>query len=479
MRSIKGKLYIYIICIVLLIASGSIIFTNLSNSRQIEDIYKDITTANAKNFATTLDGDFLEEMGILLRSDEFQEVRARSEEEDNNLIVQNYLEEQGVWEPYLMLQCNIDRYIANMEAIQYLYIIENAGIDATEDMFICDDSSNDLYNCAGRYEEREEEFLGQDLVNVDPTVSYSDEWGWLASDFEPIYNSKGEIVAYVGCDVDYTKIIEAKRESLIWTIFITVIISVIVILGSLLYISKYLIDPLIQIANEVIKFKPTGNTLESGVISLSNMDKREDEIGQIYNNIRGNQLDIVDYIKSITEMQEDIEEKDTEISKLNFKSLRDPLTSVGNKAAYMQKINELNAKHETEYAIVMVDINNLKEMNDKYGHKAGDWYIQGCSRLICKTFRHSPVFRIGGDEFVVIVENEDYINRQLRYDELETAFKISYNKETEKPWEKLSASCGMAEVASDDNTAELVFKRADKAMYENKAKFKQQYGSYR
>ena len=178
-------------------------------------------------------------------------------------------------------------------------------------------------------------------------------------------------------------------------------------------------------------------------------------------------------------MKEDLEEKDTEISMLNFKSLRDPLTSVGNKAAYMQKINELNTKQVTEYAIVMVDINNLKEMNDKYGHKAGDWYIQGCSRLICKTFRHSPVFRIGGDEFVVIVENEDYINRHLRYEELEKAFEISYQKQTDKPWEKLSASCGMAEIASDDNSAELVFKRADKAMYENKAKFKEKYGSYR
>ena len=478
MRSIKGKLYIYILCIVLLIASGSIIFTNLSNSKQIEKIYKDITTANAKNFATTLDGDYITELTEVLRSEEFQEVRDQAVEEDNNLLVENYLEDQGLWEQYLLMQCDIDSYIRNMQGIKYLYIVEHADIDATEDMFICDDSTNDLYDCAGRYEEREEEFLGQDLTTVEPTVSYSDEWGWLASDYAPVYDSHGNIVALVGCDVDYTNIVEAKRESLIWTIFITIVISVIVIIGSLVYISKYLIDPLVQIANAVVNFKPNGNTLESGVISL-NMDKRNDEIGQIYNNIRGNQLDIVDYIKSITEMKEDLEEKDTEISMLNFKSLRDPLTSVGNKAAYMQKIGELNAKHEIEYAIVMVDINNLKEMNDKYGHKAGDWYIQGCSRLICKTFRHSPVFRIGGDEFVVIVENEDYINRHLRYEELEKAFEISYQKQTDKPWEKLSASCGMAEIASDDNSAELVFKRADKAMYENKAKFKAKYGSYR
>ena len=58
-------------------------------------------------------------------------------------------------------------------------------------------------------------------------------------------------------------------------------------------------------------------------------------------------------------------------------------------------------------------------------------------------------------------------------------FEIAYKKDTSIPWEKLSAACGMAELSSDDNTAELVFKRADKHMYENKTKFKMQYGSYR
>ena len=121
----------------------------------------------------------------------------------------------------------------------------------------------------------------------------------------------------------------------------------------------------------------------------------------------------------------------------------------------------------------------VRGMNDKYGHKAGDYYLQGCCQLICKIFRHSPVYRIGGDEFVVIVENQDYTNRRQRFEELEKAFEISYKKDTSIPWEKLSAACGMAELSSDDNTAELVFKRADKHMYENKTKFKMQHGSYR
>ena len=111
--------------------------------------------------------------------------------------------------------------------------------------------------------------------------------------------------------------------------------------------------------------------------------------------------------------------------------------------------------------------------------KAGDKYIQGCCKLICDTFGHSPVYRIGGDEFVVITENDDYNNRYILYSQLKGLFKQSYLTENKNPWDKLSASVGMAENSSEDNSAELVFKRADKAMYKEKMKFREKYGSYR
>ena len=476
MKSIRSKLYFFVILTVVIIASGSIILSYKSNARQIDAIYKDLTTANAKNFAATLDGDFLRDLRVLLESDEYQAIRAQAVEKDNNLIVQNYLEEKGVWEQYLITRCEIDHYIQNMNAVKYIYIVAHGNAKALEDMYMIDDSTVDLYDAAGRYEYRGDEFLNRDVTISNPTITYDDEWGWLCSDYAPVYDSNGVAVAIVGCDIDYTQVAMAQRESLFNNVLITVTLAILVLVGALFIITKYIINPLKEISEAVKEFKPASDTVEANVINLG--IKRKDEIGEIYTSIRSNQIMIVDYIKDITEMKEDLSEKDVKISKLSLATFKDALTNVGNKGAYMRKIEELNNSSQ-DYALVMVDINNLKEMNDLYGHKAGDWYIQGCCHAICKTFRHSPVYRIGGDEFVVVVENEDYPNRHLRYEELVKIFEIGANKDTEKPWEKLSAACGMAENASDDNSAELVFKRADKAMYANKIKFKKEHGSYR
>lgn len=476
MKSIKSKLYLFIAAVVIFIASGSIILSYAISSRQIDSIYKHITTANAENFAATLDGDFLAKLRTIFSSPEFQQVRDEAEEQDNNLILQGYMEDLGIWEQYLLTQRSIDRYISNMDEIEYLYVVAHGDETAMSDMFLMDDSSNDLYDCAGRWEERETAYYGVDLTQVEPTISYSDEWGWLVSDFAPVYDSHGNAVCIVGCDVQFGEIAASKARFITLAVFGTTALAALVIAVSLFVINRYLIKPLKDISEGIKNFNPAAESTDANILNL-NMD-RQDEVGEIYENIRSNQFRIVDYIKDMNELKTDLEDKDSKISTLSMQSFKDALTNVGNKGAFLQKMNELSESNK-DYAIVMVDINNLKEMNDKYGHKAGDWYIQGCCNLLCKTFKHSPIYRIGGDEFVIIVDAGDYPNRILRFDELTKAFEICYQKETEKPWEKLSAACGMAENASDDYSAELVFKRADKAMYAAKSDFKKKYGSYR
>ena len=77
---------------------------------------------------------------------------------------------------------------------------------------------------------------------------------------------------------------------------------------------------------------------------------------------------------------------------------------------------------------------------------------------------HSPVYRIGGDEFVAILTDEDYKAKLQRLSDLKEAFKSSYENRDLDPWLRFSAAMGMAEYTSDDNSVELVFKRADKAI---------------
>ena len=187
-------------------------------------------------------------------------------------------------------------------------------------------------------------------------------------------------------------------------------------------------------------------------------------------------------IQDITKEEIALQTRDEQIGQIKLEAYRDALTGVGSKTAYNQKVAELNsniADGHTEFAVVMVDLNDLKRINDDYGHKAGDLYIKGCCRLICNAFKHSPVFRIGGDEFVVTLEGDDYINRVQLSETLRSAYMESFERTDLDPWQRYSAAVGLAGNASDDNTYELVFKRADKAMYDQKKLFKEKFGSYR
>ena len=121
----------------------------------------------------------------------------------------------------------------------------------------------------------------------------------------------------------------------------------------------------------------------------------------------------------------------------------------------------------------MIDLNYLKNINDTHGHDMGNIAIKKLCGLVCDTFKHSPVFRVGGDEFIVILENRDYQN----IEELVGNFNSRLNdleKETAlEPWEKISAAIGYAlyDPIKDDGI-QSVFKRADQAMYNRKTEMK-------
>ena len=188
-------------------------------------------------------------------------------------------------------------------------------------------------------------------------------------------------------------------------------------------------------------------------------------------------------IQDVTENEQMIQKRDEQIGQISQVAYQDALTGVGNKNAYTRQVNTLNAQiaagGEMHFAVLMVDMNNLKYINDTFGHKAGDQYIKGCCRIICEIFKDVPVYRVGGDEFVLIVQGSAFEKRHADTEALREAFAESYADAEKDPWLRYSAAVGIAENASDDSTFELVFKRADEAMYEDKKRFKKKYGSYR
>ena len=182
-------------------------------------------------------------------------------------------------------------------------------------------------------------------------------------------------------------------------------------------------------------------------------------------------------IQDVTEEETELRNRDEQIGKISREAYKDDLTGVGSKAAYARKIDELNkalSEGQTDFAVVMMDANDLKKINDSYGHEAGNEYIIGCCRLLCQAFKHSPVFRIGGDEFVAILQNEDYDNKENIIERLRREYDMARLQTDREPWLKFSASVGISVPVAGDDSYDAVFRHADKNMYEDKHAIKNQ-----
>lgn len=152
------------------------------------------------------------------------------------------------------------------------------------------------------------------------------------------------------------------------------------------------------------------------------------------------------------------------------KAKRDELTHVKNKYAYAQDEESLNQileeHHDLPVAVIVSDINDLKTINDSLGHQAGDEYIKKGCEILCDIFSKSPVYRIGGDEFVIISQGKDY--QQLE-DKIAKVHKINRKN---KKMHDITMAIGYARNEGDKKIADI-FARADSNMYANKKQMKE------
>ena len=150
---------------------------------------------------------------------------------------------------------------------------------------------------------------------------------------------------------------------------------------------------------------------------------------------------------------------------------RDSLTGLRNTTSYKGWVVEFDAKIKEGgalFGVAVLDLNNLKKINDTYGHILGNELILNASRIICDTFKKSPVFRIGGDEFCVILQNRDLTDIKMLFERFDAECATTYiDKDNVRI--PISIAKGFAEFDSDRDTQfSDVFERADSEMYKNK-----------
>ena len=126
---------------------------------------------------------------------------------------------------------------------------------------------------------------------------------------------------------------------------------------------------------------------------------------------------------------------------------------------------QIERHRQQDFAIAILDVNDLKKVNDTAGHQAGDQYLCSACKIICNVFKRSPVFRFGGDEFAVIIQANDY----EYVDELMKKMRAQNAKAVRDGG--IVIACGMAKYENDSCVA-TVFERADQNMYENKNSLK-------
>lgn len=245
--------------------------------------------------------------------------------------------------------------------------------------------------------------------------------------------------------------IDAAKNSLIFQISIAGLCICIVSVLLTVSLTRKIIKPLRELNDAAKK-------IAEGDLSIALTKQTKDEVGMLAESFQQTVNHLQKYVNYI-----------------NGLAYRDSMTGVKNKTAYdemAKKIEEKMRTEQPEFAVVVFDINGLKQVNDNFGHDFGDILIIDCSKLICKSFKRSPVYRIGGDEFVVILENDDLEHYQERLEDFQR--EIEEANRTSNVGFKISIARGIAIYNSGtDLVFANVFKRADEAMYQNKQVMKQ------
>ena len=162
---------------------------------------------------------------------------------------------------------------------------------------------------------------------------------------------------------------------------------------------------------------------------------------------------------------------------LRISANRDSLTGLRNSTAYKSWVTDFESESKDPnavYGVAVFDVNQLKQVNDTYGHHVGDKLIVAAANVISDVFKRSPVFRIGGDEFLAVLRNRDLEDCRELFVRLDAVCEATALEEDKTPIS--IAKCFAVFEPGKDSCFEDVFQRADNAMYENKRKTKQENG---
>ncbi|MBR6917756.1 MAG: diguanylate cyclase [Clostridia bacterium] len=476
--SIKAKAILMIISFAMVLSIVSVIISGSVMS----DITNDKFRENATDISATVAKIIDVEQFLRVKSEVEKVFResthiVRSElwgtDSFNEYIAQfSYIEET---EDFILLR-DFLREIQSVNNVDCLYV---SFVDpATESfVYVVDAALEDPCpaGCVDRIYDVNKRVLTEPEVGFPAYITDTEEYGKLVTAGVPIYDEDGEVVGYSIADISMEEISDTQTAHILkLAAFLAVSILVICIIGFI-YVNRSLVRPLVQLSDAAKVYTDGSSPTEQNAFRKLKI-KNKDEIGTLANSMKQMERDMNKNMKKLLKTNADLSASRSIASSMTRLAKKDALTGVRNKKAYDDEASALDSYIDSgsaEFGVVMIDVNNLKSMNDEHGHDKGDKYIITNCEAICEIFDHSPVYRVGGDEFIVIVKKYDYNNIEALAEKFNERVDRDIANESLDPWDKVFAALGYALYdKTRDKNVEDVFKRADAAMYERKREMK-------
>ena len=280
---------------------------------------------------------------------------------------------------------------------------------------------------------------------------------------------------FVLCD-DYESIYSERNHAVILMSLLSVGLAIVFAVAAVILARR--------ITNPLRDLTAAANEISEGDYDVILPPETDNEVGELsrafriaIDNIRARSEDIEAKVRfqdrKIEKAAKTMKQQEDDLIAMRNLAYVDSLTNVKNKHAYedtIEYIDEQIKSGTAEFAVIMCDLNYLKLINDNHGHKAGDEAIQKAAKILCKAFPMSTVFRIGGDEFVVIPSVLEYARIDEKLDGLKLMLR-DQKKASDDVLERISLAFGCAIFDRDnDRSYQEVFERADQIMYEEKKK---------
>ncbi len=302
---------------------------------------------------------------------------------------------------------------------------------------------------------------------------YNNEYGYTYAYYSPLVID-GTPLGLVTVDYEIDAVNHEILNRVFNTCAGTAIVLILCVIVLLIYINRRHIRKLENLVQNVKQYTIEKNPDIARAIAADAVGR--DEISDLARRTADMILELDKYMKNLLNTTKELTETRQQAKDLQALANKDSLTGVRNKTAYDDEIRKLKREAVQgldKFGIGIIDLNDLKTINEEFGHDKGNIAVKNLCRLVCNVFKHSPVFRIGGDQFAVILKNGDYDAVESLVNEFYIEAARNQMNDALEPWEKYSAAIGVALFDRDtDFTVNDVSKRAEANMFAKKQKMK-------